>query len=151
MLPSLISLSDRLFLLVEIINLALSCYLVCQLCMWCILQFKGVEVLSDCFHCWPEYLVWKDYIFRDCLALLVWTAGLHGLYVKWCLLVTVVHTWLFARIYLQWSLVIVSLKLWISAMQGLLNTCQQESLVIVGQNICKVYKRDSCQVSLRWK
>jgi len=71
MLPSLISLSGRLFLLVEIINLALSCYLVCQLCMWCILQFKGVEVLSDCFHCCPEYLVWKDYIFRDCLALLV--------------------------------------------------------------------------------
>jgi len=51
MLPSLISLSGRLFLLVEIINLALSCYLVCQLCMWCILQFKGVEVLSDCCHC----------------------------------------------------------------------------------------------------
>jgi len=70
MLPSLISLSGRLFLLVEIINLALSYYLMFQLFMECScreLRFSVIAVIADlsiwyarmifseiAWHCWSE-------------------------------------------------------------------------------------------------
>jgi len=70
MLPSLISLSGRLFLLVEIINLALSYYLMFQLFMKCScreLRFSVIAVIADlsiwyarmifseiAWHCWSE-------------------------------------------------------------------------------------------------
>jgi len=91
MLPSLISLSGRLFLLVEIINLALSYYLMFQLFMECScreLRFSVIAVIADlsiwyarmifseiAWHCWSEQPVCMDCMLSDAYLSLLFIHG----------------------------------------------------------------------------